>query len=128
MNQDRGSGTVVVFMTAALLVASLVALSSLSALYGARLRASTAADAAALAAAVASYPPAGGGDPWGEAKTYAALNGVSVFSCSCQVDSSLAVRTVTVVVETSVNVPVFGKLDVRAGARGEFDPAAWLTG
>ena len=128
MKRDDGSGTVIAFMLVAMVASALVALVSLGALYNGRTRASAAADAAALAAAVASYPPAGGGDPVAEAARYAALNDSILDSCACPVDSSFLQRTVTVVVRTSVAVPFFGQLEVRAAARGEFDPKAWLTG
>jgi hypothetical protein len=51
-----------------------------------------------------------------------------VVTCTCTVDPSFASRTVTVIVEKEVSVPFFGTLRVKAGARGEFDPVAWLGG
>lgn len=125
---ERGSATVVVALVVALTLAALVALGSLTVLYGVRAEVNNAADAAALAAAVATYPPAGAGDPRAEAKRYAGANGAFVVSCDCPVDSGLDVRSATVIVERKVTVPFFGTLGVRAGATGEFDPISWLGG
>lgn len=123
---DRGSGTVVAATLIAMVLTAVVGLGSLTILYGVRSEANTAADAAALAAAVATYPPAGAGDPHAEAARYAGVNGAVVVSCDCAVDLSLEVRSATVVVEKKVTVPFFGTLGVRAGATGEFDPVLWL--
>lgn len=125
---DRGSATVVVALIMAILLVAVVGLGSLTVLYGVRAEAHNAADAAALAAAVGTYPPAGAGDPFAEAARYAAANGALVVSCECAIDSSLGVRSATVIVEKEVTVPFFGTLGVRAGATGEFDPVAWLGG
>ncbi|MGF1616471.1 MAG: pilus assembly protein TadG-related protein [Acidimicrobiia bacterium] len=125
---DRGSATVVAALLVALVLVALVGLGSLTVLYGVRAEANNAADAAALAAAVATYPPAGAGDPRAEAARYAAANGAAVVSCDCPIDSGLGVRSATVIVEKEVTVPFFGTLEVRAAATGEFDPVAWLGG
>ena len=117
-------------MAALFLVATaaigMIGVGSLASLYAARNHASTAADAAALAAAVATYPPAGAESPMVEARRYARLNAATLHSCQCPVDSTMKVRVVTVIVELKANVPLFGVLPVRAGARAEFDPRAWL--
>lgn len=125
---DRGSATVLAALLVAMSMAALVGLGSLAVLYGVRAEANNAADAAALAAAVATYPPAGAGDPRVEASRYAGVNGAVLVSCDCRVDSGLDVRTATVIVERKVTVPFFGTLGVRAGATGEFDPIVWLGG
>jgi predicted membrane-bound mannosyltransferase len=126
--EESGSATIVSMLVVGLVLAAVVGLGSLTVLYGARTEASTAADAAALAAAVATYPPAGAGTPESEAARYASANGAVVVTCTCTVDPSLASRTVTVIVEREVSVPIFGSLRVKAGATGEFDPVAWLGG
>lgn len=125
---DRGSATVVAALLVAMVMAALGGLGSLTVLYGVRAEANNAADAAALAAAVATYPLAGAGDPRAEAARYASVNGAELVSCDCPVDSGLDVRSATVIVEKKVTVPFFGTLGVRAGATGEFDPVAWLGG
>lgn len=126
--EERGSASIVMVFVVGLILTGVLGLGSLTVLYGARTEASTAADAAALAAAVATYPPAGAGTPEAEASRYAAANGALVVTCVCRVDPSFARRTVTVIVEKEVAVPFFGTLRVKAGARSEFDPAAWLGG
>jgi secretion/DNA translocation related TadE-like protein len=125
---DRGSATLVVALLVAMVMVALVGLGSLTVLYGVRAEANNAADAAALAAAVATYPPAGAGDPRSEAARYAGANGAVVVSCDCPIDFGLETRSATVIVEKKVTVPFFGTLGVRAGATGEFDPVAWLGG
>jgi hypothetical protein len=125
---EHGSATILVAMVVGLILTAVIGLGSITILYGARTEAGTAADAAALAAAVATYPPAGAGTPGVEASRYAAANGAVVVSCLCPVDPSFATRTVTVIVEKQVSVPFFGTLGVKAGATGEFDPIAWLGG
>jgi secretion/DNA translocation related TadE-like protein len=125
---EHGSATILVAMVVGLILTAGVGLGSLTVLYGARTEAGTAADAAALAAAVATFPQAGAGSPRAEASRYATANGAVVVSCTCTVDPSFAIRTVTVIVEKRVSVPFFGTLGVKAGATGEFDPLAWLGG
>lgn len=125
---EHGSATILVTMVVGLVLTAVIGLGSVTILYGARTEAGTAADAAALAAAVATYPPAGAGTPGAEAWRYATANGAVVVSCVCPVDPSFAIRTVTVIVEKQVSVPFFGTLGVKAGATGEFDPLAWLGG
>lgn len=125
-NGERGSATLGVLLVTGLLGASLVALGSVTVLYGARVEAGNAADAAALAAAVASYPPVGAEAPIAEAERLAAANGARLVRCVCPVDPTLSTRVAEVLVETEVSVPFFGALGVRAAARAEFDPMAWL--
>ena len=125
---ERGSATVVAALLVTIVMVALVGLGSLAVLYGVRAEANNAADAAALAAAVATYPPAGAGDPSAEAARYASVNGAAVVRCDCHVDWGIDVRLATVIVEKTVTVPFFGTLRVRAGATGEFDPIAWLGG
>lgn len=103
-----------------------VAATSVGSLLATREQAHTAAEAAALAAAVATYPPAGPGSPVVLAAEYAARNGSRLVSCRCQVDHSIRPRTVTVVTAREVDVPIFGLVSVQASARSEFDPGLWL--
>lgn len=124
--RDRGSMTVA--MTGALTVLALaaVAVTSLASLYGARAQAQVAADAAALAAAVSTYPPASSRPPLDAAREIAERNGAEVTGCRCARDRSLSARTVEVVTHVDVEVPVFGSRTVRATGRAEFDPSRWL--
>ncbi len=114
--------TAVVALLAVLAIAS----ASLGAAYSARTQAQTASDAAALAAAVATYPGTSRSSPWREAASVAAANGARLVSCRCPVNATLYRRTVRVVTEVSIDVPVFGVLDVRSASRAEFDPRRWL--
>ncbi len=116
----------VIMALAVLVGVAMIALGALASLYGARVHASTAADAAALAAAVGTYPAAGAGDPVSEAKRYARMNGATLTECHCPIDRTLSVRQVRVIVEMKVPVPVFGVIPIWAGANAEFDPALWL--
>ncbi len=124
---ERGSATIVTTAVVALLGVCLVATGSVGALYAARAQASLAADAAALAAAVATYPGTGrSASPRTEASAAAVLNGATLADCACAVDPRLSVRVVTVRTSVRVEVPVFGWLEVMAASRAEFDPEAWL--
>lgn len=125
---DRGSVTVAMaaFMALAIVLATSVA--GLGALYAARVNAQTAAEAAALAAAVSTYPPASTADPVQTARHVASENGAGLLRCNCAPDSSLAVRVVEVVTVVIARVPVLGEWDVHAVARAEFDPVRWLGG
>lgn len=126
MKGDRGSATIVGLFLVAVVGVGMIGLGSVASLYAARNHANTAADAAALAAAVATYPPAGADRPLVEARRYARLNATTLQSCQCPIDPSMRIRTVTVIVELKAKVPLFGVLPVRAGASAEFDPRAWL--
>lgn len=123
---DRGSATIVMTAVAAILAVCLVATGSLGVIYAARSQAALAADAAALAAAVATYPTMARGSPVAEASRAAADNGATLTACACLVDPGLRPRTVTVRAVVTLRVPVFGRLAVAASSRAEFDPKAWL--
>lgn len=110
----------------ATVVLASVAVSSLGILYAARTQAQNAADAAALAAAVATYPPAAGGAPVAVARQVAAANHATIVECSCSRDPALRVRIVEVVSAVDVSIPLFGVITVRGSSRAEFDPREWL--
>lgn len=103
-----------------------IGVTSVGSLLAAREQAFAAAEAAALAAAVATYPPAASGSPVGLAREYATANGASLVTCRCPVDGTMRVRTVTVFTTVTAEVPLFGELAVKGGARAEFDPGAWM--
>ncbi len=123
---ERGSVTVLMLAVTALLCVMLVALSSLGGLLAARTQAGTAADAAALAAAVATYPDLGRGSPYAAARRVAVENGAILVDCLCPVLASLERRVVTVTVRIEVEIPMFGQVAVRKVSRAEFDPVGWL--
>lgn len=126
MMGERGAGTILMIGLCALVAAVGVATTALGVLFDAREKAATAAEAAALAAAVATYPPAGVEDPDGLAAEYASRNGARVVSCSCRVDPTLRPRVVAVTVALKAEVPIFGEVLVGKTARAEFEPRAWL--
>jgi hypothetical protein len=98
----------------------------MASLYAARSQATTAADSAALAAAVASYPGTARRPPRIEAALAASRNGARLLACTCSVDPSLSERIVEVMVGVDAEVPIFGSFVVRTGSRAEFDPGLWL--
>jgi hypothetical protein len=110
----------------AVIAVSAIAVAALASLYAARALAQTAADAGALAAAVATYPPAGDGDPRTVARAVVEANGAVLIGCKCARDDRLRARVVEVVAAVQTRVPVFGSLTVRGSSRAEFDPARWL--
>jgi secretion/DNA translocation related TadE-like protein len=128
MRSDRGGMTILVIGWVAVIAVIGVAATSVGSLLAAREMAYTAADAAALAAAVATYPPAAPGSPVALAAEYASRNGSRLITCHCQVDLSIRPRTVTVITARQVDVPILGPVSVRGAARSEFDPGRWLGG
>jgi len=89
----------------------------------ARARATTAADAAALAAAPTTFPPlAGGGSPMAEALRVAEANGARLVSCLCSQVATFEPRQVEVTVVFPVDLPVLGRRWVEASSAAEFVP------
>ncbi len=109
-----------------LLAATLTGATSMGLLLAGKETAATAAEAAALAAAVGTYPGTERGSPSAEATRVTQANGARLESCLCPVDGSLRPRVVTVRTSVTVRVPLFGALRVWGAARAEFDPVAWL--
>jgi Flp pilus assembly protein TadG len=126
MTGDRGAMTILMIGLCALIATVGVASTALGILFDAREKAATAAEAAALAAAVATYPPTGSGDPGALAADFASRNGARLVTCSCRVDGSLRPRVVVVTVALIAEVPLFGEVLVGKTARAEFEPRAWL--
>lgn len=112
--------------TGILLVLTLM-LVGLSSINRARMAATTAADAAALAAAPVTFLPFGAtGSPAEEAARFAALNGADLISCRCPIDGSFAARTVEVRVRWNAQLPLLGSRAIEAVGRAEFRPALLL--
>lgn len=127
MKSEAGSSSVLVSGIAGLIATVSVATTGLGLALAAKAQAETAADSAALAAAVATYPPASGSQsPLSIARQAAGANGARVVACVCEVDGSIRARVVTVAVAMDIEVPVFGDLDVIAKSRAEFDPGLWV--
>lgn len=126
MNREEGGAAIALAGVAGVLATILVAVASLSSLYAARTQATVAADAAALAAASASFEGTDQGSPLVAAHAIAQMNGARVVRCRCGSDQSMRIRTAEVAVAIDVAVPLFGAYSVKATARAEFDPRAWL--
>lgn len=89
----------------------------------ARARLTSAADAAALAAAPATFHSFGGsGDPTTEAAALAAANGAVLVRCDCEFDHSWARREVVVEVGMHVALTLLGDRRLQAVAAAEFLP------
>ena len=119
---EQGSITVVASSVVALVLVMAAGLGVAGQLVAGWSQTATAADAAALAAAPATFL----GSPVEEASRIAAANGSRLISCMCPVDRSFATRTVEVRTETRVQIPVLGDVAIRATSRAEFDPMAGL--
>jgi secretion/DNA translocation related TadE-like protein len=120
---DEGSGTLLAVATMAVVIVAALALVAATQIVSGRARAVTAADAAALAAAVHTFPPAGGGvSPGKAAASMAQANAARLTVCRCPVDSTLRVRSVEVRVETRVQVVLLGEVAVAAASRAEYVP------
>jgi secretion/DNA translocation related TadE-like protein len=126
MSGERGAATILMVGCCALIATVGVASAAIGVLFDAREKAATAAEAAALAAAVATYPPTGSGDPDALAAEFASRNGARLVTCSCRVDGSIRSRVVVVTVALAAEVPLFGEVLVGKTARAEFEPRAWL--
>lgn len=125
MTDDRGSATVlIVALLAALLLAG-AAIGVLAQGQVAAVRAQTAADAAALAAAPETFM---GGSPLAMAREYAAANGAELVNCACPVDRTWQVRRITVTVQVPIDVWLLGGVVITRSATAEFEPVALLGG
>lgn len=123
---ESGSSTVLMLAGLGLLAVVAVATVGLGLALAARVGAQNAADGAALAAAVATFPAASDSGPDVAAREVAIANGAGLVACRCPIDSSLNAREVTVVTTMPVNLPVLGDWTVRAVSTAEFDPLRWL--
>ncbi len=126
MRSEQGASTILMVLVVVIVGVAGIASASLGMLYVGREKAATAAEAGALAAAVATYPPAASDSPQQAASRLAESNGAQLESCACPVDSSLRPRRVEVVTSVSIDVPLFGSMKLGARAGAEFDPGAWL--
>ncbi|CAN5880511.1 hypothetical protein BH23ACT5_BH23ACT5_05510 [soil metagenome] len=122
---QRGSATLLTVALLSTLVMVAAGMAGVSRLVVAHVQATVAADAAALAAAPLTFL---GGHPAREAATHAAVNGATLVSCRCSADPRPVIRTVTVEVVSHIELPVFGRIPVRARAAAEFDPLRLLGG
>jgi secretion/DNA translocation related TadE-like protein len=126
---ERGSAAVLLLAVAGLVVLLTVAVADAGIALAARLQASGAADAAALAAAPVTFRPFGAtGSPEAEARRLANANGVVLTRCSCSPDRTWRSRVVEVVVERRIQLLGFGTVTVSASSRAEFSPTALIGG
>ncbi|HEU4895292.1 MAG TPA: pilus assembly protein TadG-related protein [Acidimicrobiia bacterium] len=128
MNSEEGTMTMAMSGAIVIVAFLAVAVVGIGTLYAARAQATNAADAAALAAAVGTYPPASDLGPLAAAIRAARANGAEVAECLCAVNPGLVARTVEVVTSIEVDIPIFGPITVRSAGRAEFDPQRWLGG
>ena len=120
---ERGAGSVLTVAVMALVVFVGLAVLGAAQVITARARATTAADAAALAAAPTTFPPlAGGGSPMAEALRVAEANGARLVSCLCSQVATFEPRQVEVTVVFPVDLPVLGRRWVEASSAAEFVP------
>jgi len=125
--RERGAAAVMLLGLAGLVLLLAAVVGTIGVYLRARVEASAAADAAALAAAPVTFHPFGAqGTPADEAARFAAANGARLVSCVCPVDPSWEPRTVTVRVVTEVRVWPIGTATVTAVGRAEFIPALLL--
>ncbi len=124
MRQSGAAGIVMLAIVGAAVVASALIV-EVGGYVAARLHAAGAADAAALAAAPATFPQANRREtPSQAAGRIAAANGVRLQECRCPIDASWATRRVEVVVVRRVDLAIFGRRTVYAVGVAEFSPAA----
>ncbi len=113
------AGLLVVGVIAAMLVVDVARVAA------ARTQLTVAADAAALAAAPATFASfGGGGTPWEIAASTAAANGASIVDCECPMDRTWSSRIVVVAVTGTVDLFMLGSRRLQASAAAEFRPIA----
>jgi hypothetical protein len=124
---DDGAAGVLLLGVAGVILLLTLGLSLSGAYLRARVEATAAADAAALAAAPVTFLPFGAaGTPTEEAARFAAANGATLTSCVCPIDRSWDTRTVTVEVARTVRLGPIGAVTVMAKSRAEFAPSLLL--
>jgi len=124
---ERGSAALALIGVIGLVLVLAVGLGAVGAYLRARVEASTAADAAALAAAPVTFLPFGTkGTPAEEAIRFARLNGARAVTCVCPVDRSWEPRTVEVRAERTIEIWPMGVFTVVGVGRAEFVPALLL--
>ena len=129
LNDEAGSTSLAVIGAVGLVLVLALWLTALGVVMRARLDATTAADAAALAAAPVTFLPFGAkGAAASEAARFAELNGTQLVWCECPLDQSFDSRTVEVRVVKSVHIPILGLTRIEATGRAVFAPALLLAG
>ena len=121
---ERAAATLVAAALMAVMLLVGVVLHDIAAVYGARGRAQTAADAAAKAAGLELTPRFGvGNDPRGAAREAAERNGARLADCSCGAGGRFLWVTVRVSRAVELLVMGGGSASVSATARCYLDPS-----
>ncbi len=123
MRSEQGSATVLVLAVLGALLLAGAGIGVLAQGQVAAIRAQTAADAAALAAAPETFL---GGDPASLAREYAQANGATLILCECSVDETWQTRRVKVTVRVPLTIWTLGGVGVSRSATAEFAPVALL--
>ena len=119
--------SLIVVATMAVLVVVALTIVALAGAETASERAVGAAEAAALAAAPATFSPlAGGRAPADHARALALANGAELVRCDCETNASYAARTVVVTVRYRTTIPVLGTVHLERTAAAEFEPIRLL--
>jgi secretion/DNA translocation related TadE-like protein len=120
---ERGSATILALALVFFVIAIGLGVLAAVQLVTARVRAVNAADAAALAAAPATFPALSVGEtPSRVAAEMAAANGARLLRCLCPVVRSFDPRNVEVEVAVVTRVAMVGQVQVRAISRAEYVP------
>jgi len=126
-SDETGSAALAVVGAIAVLLLLAMWMSALAIAMRGHQAATTAADAAALAAAPVTFLPFGAqGSPSQEAARFVALNGAEMIWCRCEIDRTFEPRTVEVRVRRTLQLPILGMRYIEAVGRAEFVPAALL--
>jgi hypothetical protein len=120
---DRGASSLLVVAAAGLAVVLAALVIDVGLLVAHRLRVAAAADAAALAAAPVTFRRFGAAaDPRSEAAAIARQNDAVLVSCVCGINTSLATRSVRVVVAADIDLVFFGRQRVTAESAASYTP------
>jgi uncharacterized membrane protein len=129
VSRQRGAATPIIagLLVLAVLLSLLVV--DVARVAAARTQLTTAADAAALAAAPATFADFGAGtNPQRAAAETARTNGARLVDCRCPIDPTWATRTVQVVVACDVGLTLLGSRHLEAVAGAEFSPVRLAGG
>lgn len=121
--RERGSATILALALIFVVIVTGLALLAAAQLVTARARAVTAADAAALAAAPATFPAlSNGAGPDQLAAELAQANGARLLRCLCPIVESFDPRDVEVEVALAAQIAIVGGVEVRAVSRAHYVP------
>ena len=123
MTTERGAAGVTTAALAAVGLVLALLVADVAMVVHTRVRLATAADAAALAAAPATFAQFGTSeDPVAAAAALAVANGAELVECECVVDRTWSRRRVVVVVGAPVGLLLLGDRRLTAASSAEFRP------